>query len=196
MKEFSLISVSVINLIICIWYCVLTYQKKIKPALAMWVFFTIAVSLSMATYLMKDNFSVWDNILNATDVIMVSIVTVFIYFFGDKSSRFSRFDLICLGAVFVIFLFWIFTRAHLISHLMVQGIMVIAYFPVIKRLWHSKENTESFAAWTLMMINPVLSLISSEGTLATIYSVRAVICTLLLMLLMLRVEYLKKHRAD
>ena len=43
-----------------------------------------------------------------------------------------------------------------------------------------------------MLLAPALSLLSSKGLLATIYSVRAIICIVLLMLLMLRVEYLKK----
>jgi hypothetical protein len=40
----------------------------------------------------------------------------------------------------------------------------------------------------------VLSLLSSKGTLATVYSVRAIVCILMLLLLMLRVEYLLRKR--
>jgi len=194
MKEFSIIVVSAINIFIAIQYCVLTYKGKIKPALAMWVFFLLSVALSLITYMAKDNFSILDNILNTTDLLMVVTVTIFIFIFGDKSSKFTRFDKICLIAVILITLFWFITKAHFISHILVQGILVIAYFPVIKRLWQSKENTESFLVWILMMIAPVFALLSSKGILATIYSIRAILCTAILLLLMLRIEYLYRKQ--
>lgn len=193
MRDFSIIAVSVINLVIGVIYCILTYKKQIKPALAMWFFFTIAVVMSLTTYMANDNFTIWDNILNTTDLVMVACVTVFIYFYGDQSSKFTPFDRVCLIAVIIISLFWVFTRTHFATHLLIQVVLIIAYFPVIRRLWQSRENTEPFSIWILMMVNPMISLLSSKGILATIYSVRAIACTGLLMLLMLRVEYLKKN---
>ncbi len=190
MKEFSIIAVSLINLFIGVRYCMLTYKQKIKPALAMWVFFSLAVAMSLTTYLANDNFSLWDNILNTTDLLLVTTVTVVIYFFGDKSSKFTKFDQVCLIAVIVITLFWFITKTHFLSHIMIQSVLVISYFPVIRRLWQSKENTEPFSVWILMMIVPIFALLSSKGILATIYSVRAIASTGILLLLMLRVEYI------
>ena len=71
-RQISIISVSLLNLAITASYCWLTYRQKIKPALAMWIFFTIAVAISLATYLQSDNFSIFDNILNTTDVALAS----------------------------------------------------------------------------------------------------------------------------
>jgi hypothetical protein len=76
---------------------------------------------------------------------------------------------------------------------MIQSVLVIAYFPVIRRLWQSKENTEPFSVWILMMIAPIFALLSSKGTLATVYSVRAIVSTAILLILMLRVEYIMKR---
>jgi hypothetical protein len=91
-------------------------------------------------------------------------------------------------------LFWFITKNHIVTHTLTQGILVIAYFPVISRLWKTRENSESFLIWLGMLLAPVLSLLSSKGILATIYSVRAIVCITLLLLLMLRVEYLsRKH---
>lgn len=193
MREFSIVSVSLLNLIITIRYCWLLYKGKIKPALAMWVFFTIAVGMSLITYLAKDNFSIWDNILNTTDLILVLTVSIAIAIWGDKSSKFTKFDTGCLIAVIVAILFWTITQNHLITNLSIQLIMVVSYFPVVKRLFESKENTEPFSVWILMMLVPVFSLLSSKGLLATIYSVRAIVCVGLLLLLMLRIEYLRKQ---
>ncbi|MBI9052943.1 MAG: hypothetical protein JEY96_03950 [Bacteroidales bacterium] len=196
MREFSIIAVSLINLIIGVRYCILTYNKKIKPVLAMWVFFSIAVAMSLTTYMANDNFSMWDNVLNTTDLIMVTAVAIMIFFFGDKSSKFSKFDKICLIAVILITLFWFVTKTHFLSHLMIQSVLVIAYFPVIKRLWQSKENTEPFSVWILMMIAPIFALLSSKGILAAVYSGRAIASTGLLIVLMLRVEYLNKRNTE
>ncbi len=188
MKEFSIISVSIINIIIGVRYCILTYKQKIKPALAMWTFFTLAVAMSLTTYMADGDYSLWDNILNTTDLLLVSVVTVFILIFGDTSTKFTRFDKFCLLLVILITIFWFITKIHFLSHLLIQGILVIAYFPVIRRLWQSKENTEPFSVWILLMIVPVFSLLSSKGILATVYAVRAIVSTAILMILMLRVE--------
>lgn len=190
----SIVSVSILNLTITGWYCWLTYKQKIKPALAMWIFFTIAVGISLTTYLKSDNFSLLDNILNTTDMALTFIVTVAIYLFGDHTSRFSRFDKGCLVAVLIIVLFWFVTKNHFVTHALTQGILVIAYFPVVSRLWKTRENSESFLIWIGMLLAPALSLLSSKGTLATIYSVRAIICILVLLMLMLRVEYLSRKQ--
>ena len=188
MKEFSIISVSIINIIIGVRYCILTYKQKIKPALAMWSFFTLAVTMSLTTYMADGDYSLWDNILNTTDLLLVSVVTLFILIFGDTSTKFTRFDKFCLLLVILISIFWFITKIHFLSHLLIQGILVIAYFPVIRRLWQSKENTEPFSVWILLMIIPVFSLLSSKGILATVYAVRAIASAAILMILMLRVE--------
>jgi hypothetical protein len=193
-RQISIVSVSLLNLAITVWYCWLTYKQKIKPALAMWIFFTIAVGISLTTYLESDHFSLMDNILNTTDLALTVIISVAIYLFGDHTTRFSRFDKGCLIAVLVIVLFWFITKNHFVTHALTQGILVIAYFPVISRLWKTKENNESFLIWTGMLLAPLLSLLSSKGILATIYSIRAVVCITVLMMLMLRVEYLAKRQ--
>lgn len=193
-QQLSIVSVSLLNLAITGWYCWLTYKQKIKPALAMWIFFTIAVGISLTTYLKSDNFSLLDNILNTTDMALTLIVTIAIYLFGDHTSRFSRFDKGCLGAVLVIVLFWFVTKNHVVTHTLTQGILVIAYFPVVSRLWKTRKNTESFLIWIGMLLAPAFSLLSSKGTLATIYSVRAIICIMVLLTLMLRVEYLSRKQ--
>jgi hypothetical protein len=60
----------------------------------------------------------------------------------------------------------------------------------------ANENTESFFIWILLMIAPFISLISSKGALATVYAVRAIFCTTLLLLLMIRIETQKRKQAS
>ncbi len=194
MKEFSIYSVTLINLLITARYIWLIMKQRIKPALAMWIFFSIAVSLSLLTYIFEVNNSFRDNILNTTDLVLVITVAITIFIFGEISSKFTPFDKGCLVAVSLIVIFWIFTQNHLITNILIQSILVIAYFPVVKRLFDSKKNTEPFSVWIGMLLASSLALISTRGLLPTIYTVRAVVCVGLLILLMLRIEYLFRNQ--
>ena len=194
-RETSIIIVVAINLFILVRYCWLIWKKRIKPALAMWVFFSIAVGGSLITYLSSGDYSLFDNILNTSDLVLVVIVSVFIFIFGGRSTRFNRFDIGCLVAVLGIVAFWLIFQHHVVSHVSIQVILVIAYFPVISRIWKSNENTESFAAWIGLFLAPCISLLSSKGILATIYSLRAIISTSILLALMVRAELKQSSRS-
>lgn len=194
MREFSIYTVILITLVIMIRYITLLVRKEIKPALAMWTFFSIAIIMSLVTYRSESGYGLLDNIMNTVDLVYVVTVSVAIFLFGDRSSRFTPFDKLCLYAVLLIVLFWIFTGNHRVTNLLMQSVLVIAYIPVVKRLLESRENTEPFSVWIGMLIAPSIALISSKGSLATIYSVRAIICVSLLLLLMLRIEILKTRR--
>jgi uncharacterized membrane protein len=151
--------------------------------------------MSLVTYLLSGDFGLLDNIMNAVDVVYVLSITAAIAFWGDISSKINRFDGACLGVVVVIIIFWIFTQNHIVTNILIQSILVIAYFPVVKRLIKTRKNSESFLIWTGMMLAPALSLLSSKGILATIYSVRAIICIALLLSLMAWVEFSGKSKA-
>ena len=194
MRTFSIVAVCVTNCLIGLRYVYLIRRDKISPALAMWVFFTIAVIGSLATYLSEGEYGLLDNALNSADLFLCGGVALAIAVWGDRSSRFSRFDLGCLGGVVIILVGWALTQRHTIAHLAVQLILVIAYFPVVKRLWQSDHNTESFTMWIGLLLAPIFSLCSSKGLLATVYAVRAIVSTALLLLLMIRVE-LRARRA-
>ena len=191
MREISIFAVVLITLVIMIRYITLLVRKEIKPALAMWLFFSVAIVMSLVTYRSEGGYGLLDNIMNTVDLIYVVTVCIAIFLFGDRNSRFSRFDKGCMVAVGIIMLFWIFTQNHRLTNILMQVILVIAYFPVVKRLLESRENTEPFSVWIGMLLAPSIALLSSKGTLATIYSVRAIICVSTLLLLMLRIELLK-----
>lgn len=194
MESFSVISVSLITILLTVRYVWQLVKKEIKPALAMWIMFSVAIGMSLITYLSESNFGFLNNILNTVDLFYVVTVFVAISIFGDKSSRITRFDKGCLLVVLIIVIFWIFTQNHLVTNILIQCILVIAYFPVVKRLFETRENSESFLIWIGMFIASVLSLLSNKGLLATVYSVRAIICVGSLLLLMLWIEVTYKKR--
>ena len=184
MRMFSIIAVCVINLVIGAVYIVQIRRRQISPALAMWVFFTIAVIGSLVTYLSEGDFSPWDNILNSADFFLDSSVSIAILLYGDRSTRFNRFDIGCLIVVSLILITWVFTRQHVLAHSAIQLILVIAYFPVAKRLWRALRNTESYVMWFGLMLAPIFALLSSKGLLATVYTVRSMVGPALVLLLM------------
>ena len=82
MRMFSIIAVCAINLVIGLVYIVQIRRRQISPALAMWVFFSIATLGSLLTYLAEGDFSPWDNILNSADLFLVSSVSIAILLYG------------------------------------------------------------------------------------------------------------------
>jgi hypothetical protein len=188
----SIYTVALINIATSIRFVYLIKKRQIQPALAMWIFFSLAIATSLITYLKEGNHGVLENILNSTDLILAGSVTIAILLYGDKSTRFNKFDLICLGLVIVIMIFWFMTGAHFITNLLIQLILVIAYFPVINRMVTKGKNTESFSGWIGMLFAASISLISLEGTLAFIYSYRAIISVTILLSIMLYFEIKNK----
>ena len=87
MREFSIYAVIVITLVIMVRYILLLVRKEIKPALAMWLFFSVAIIMSLITYRSEGGFGLLDNIMNTVDLIYVVTVCVAIFLFGDKSSK-------------------------------------------------------------------------------------------------------------
>jgi hypothetical protein len=194
LKTFVIIAVAALNLFIAVTYCVMMIKKKSKPALAMWFFFSIAVGISLVTYLKDGNYQFFDNVLNTLDLFLVVFVSIAIMVLGDKSTWFNKFDIGCLIAVLLIVLFWLISKNHWVTNISVQLILVIAYFPVVRRMLKAKENTEPFSVWIALMLAPIFSLLTSKGELAAVYAIRAIACTGLLLALMIRIE-LKKRKA-
>jgi hypothetical protein len=186
------IIVSAINIIILSRYIYLLYHKKISPSLAMWTFFSLAVGISLFTYFAEGNHSIADNMLNFTDLILVVSVSIGILIWGDTTTRFNRFDASCLVAVLGIIAFWGISDNHIITNYSVQSIMVISYFPVLGRMVNQKKNTEAFSVWIMMLVAAGISLFASKGWLASVYAIRAILCTGSLLLLMLRIEILSR----
>jgi hypothetical protein len=195
-KLFINIIVSGINVFILMRYIYLLYHKKISPSLAMWTFFSLAVGISLFTYFAEGDHSISDNMLNFTDLILVVSVTISILIWGDNPTRFNRFDVGCLLAVIGIIGFWVMSNNHVITNYSVQSIMVISYFPVIGWMANQKKNTEAFSAWILMLVAAGVSLFASKGWLASVYAIRALLCTGTLLLLMLRIEIINRKKTE
>ena len=194
MRLFFILAVSLLDLVLAVYFYYLISRKKIRPSLAMWVFFFLAISMSLFTYLKNDEFSALDNILNTADLFFVASVTLSILIFGDAHSRFNRFDKGCLIVVAGILVFWLFTQNHYVTNILVQGILVVAYFPVVNRMVTSGENHESYLIWGGMLLAGFLAIPISEGSLAFIYITRTIVSIFGLLGLMLYVDLKKRKK--
>lgn len=194
LEIFSVTAVAIINIATSARFIYLIKKQRIQPALAMWIFFSLAISTSLITYLKEGHYDLLDNILNSTDLILAGSVTSAILLYGDKSTRFNKFDLVCLGLVVVTMIFWMLTGAHFITNILIQLILVIAYFPVLNRMISTRKNTESFTGWIGMLLAASVSLLSIKGDLAFIYSYRAIVSVLILLLVMSYYEIKSKSK--
>ena len=188
------IIISGINFFILVRYIYLLYHKKISPSLAMWTFFSLAVGISLFTYFAESHHNISDNILNFTDLIVVVSISIAILIWGDKSTRFNRFDVGCLIAVIGIIAFWVISKNHVVTNYSVQSIMVISYFPVLGRMMNQKKNTEPFSTWIAFLFAAGISLFANKGWLASVYAIRALLCTGTLLILMMRIEIKNREK--
>lgn len=116
MELISLYLVSIINVLTAIRFVYLIRRLKIQPVLAMWLFFLLAIATSFISYLRNGGAGAAGNILNATDLFLATSVVVSILIYGEKSSDFNKFDLVCLVLVIIIMIFWFATGAHFMTN--------------------------------------------------------------------------------
>lgn len=181
----------------CIWFFMTTYyvwlimQNEIQPVLTTWILFCVAVSLSFRTYWSSKKHSVVGNIGNFIDLGVVWLILLSILLFGKNINfAFNTFETCCLVASLGILLFWKLSKQHMLSNIALQVIITVAYFPTIYRLWYATQNTESFSVWSIWLIGVSASLatvILHKDTLGIIYSSRAFVLVLIIMILMLRI---------
>jgi len=189
-KLFAFITI-VLMIIANVWYSFLTVKGVIHPTLMTWVIFIIAASLSFATYLSSEKHNLLNNICNTGDVFLVLAVTVVIICFGkDVRYRVNIFESLCLFLSLVIFIFWKITKSPVLSNILVQAIMVMAYFPTFYHLWSASETSESPIAWGFSCFYALTGLITGilgKDRLAIIYSARSLAMMSIMLYLILRI---------
>ena len=172
-------------------YCYFAIKGVTHPTLMTWVMFFIAIVLSFSTYWSSQNHDLLSNICNAGDLILVLGVIIVIAVFC-KNVRFSinNTEIICLSMSFVVLIFWKITKAHELSNIILQIIMVIAYFPTFYQILKVSEISESPITWGVTWISALLGFITAKlgkDKLAMIYSGRSlVMISILLFILVMK----------
>lgn len=193
MRKISAFIATALMLIVGFRYSWLTWQGEIQPVLATWLLFLVAVFLSFMTYWSTEKHSFTGNIINTTDLFNMCLIMFSIIVLGKNTIlEFNAFDISCLVASGIILVFWRLSKMHVIANLALQGIMTVAYFPTIYRLWHTKTNTEQFGVWILVWIASAVALIPAyinRDKLGMIYASRSLTMVSVVLILMLIIYF-------
>jgi hypothetical protein len=175
------------------------YKKRVEPTLSTWLIFCSATSLSLASYLSTPNKNYLASALNGADVftdVLIILTTIFFAATGWKIKPFEKYYL--LGLIFIAG-FWLFTKDAFNANLLIQSLLVLAYFPTLHNLIKQKRNTESFAVWGIILLSTTFSLYPTFNSwqqkgnyLAFIYSARSFVMISILMILMLNYHHKSK----
>ncbi len=174
-------------------------RGTVKPILATWGLFAIAVILSFITDLSEYGVQgIAANFFNLADSFAVFLILAVILLRKDTRRTFTLFEKWCIGASLLMALVWLVSGQNVLVHLSVQLILVIAYVPTLQHLWSGTQNTESLPMWFFDFLASFLGVIEPLRTgslLPTVYGIRAVICTFLVMIAIVTVQY-KKNRTS
>ncbi len=190
-----------LGIILCIFTYWVIYVRgiflgKVKPVLATWMFLSLAVLISLASEFFQTGIQgVSANFFNLIDSLAVVSIFIIILFHKDTRRTFTTFEKGCILGVILICLIWFFTKNNIFTHLATQLILVIAYLPTLVELWNTRKNTEALGTWVFDCLGSLLGLIIPirEGQiLPIVYGVRSVVSTLLVVLLILKIQY-KQH---
>jgi len=178
---------SLVSIPMSAWYARLAWTGKSAPPLSTWIIFTATVTLSLPSYLSSGSRDALSAISNITDLFAVWSALIAILF-GQKRQalKLTKTDIFCFLAIAKVCVAWVFVwyfwskeTASLTAFWYIQGIMIIAYWPTVTRLWKSKEPTEPFGPWLGIIFSMSLglgaALASRDSFPAAIYPLRAMV---------------------
>lgn len=193
MRIAASIVVLIIMLFVSLNYSWLVWKGEVQPVLATWLIFFVSTHLSFWTYWSSKKHNFISNIANTVDTIDITIVFLGILVLGKTINlNFNQFEIGCLVASGIVFIFWRLRGLHEFSNMSIQVIMTIAYFPTLYKLWYAPENSESFVMWTGVVITSLFSLVPAimdRDKLAVIYASRAGVLATVIILLMIRIGF-------
>lgn len=177
------------------YYCFEIKKGAVSPPPATFIIAAGTFSLSLFMYSRKPDWSFSANIGLTSAFLSAWTVCIFLTIKLLKEGKFflsinnwQKFALISASVVFIV---WIITDNAFVSYVLLQLAALIAYTPVIQKLWNAKKNSESLIFWTSLMLS---SLVASYAAYkrndieAWIYILRAAPSTLLVIILILRVK--------
>jgi hypothetical protein len=180
-------------------YCAKLIRKEISPRIATWLIFEIGVVMSLATYLAGNDHSLIKAALNVADSLQVTVilVTLLIEHRGRK-IHFTQNELVSLVISSVAAVAWMITKTGWIGFIGFQLVMSVAYFPTFESLWRWKPgpSPEPMEKWginvMIAVIGVVVDITGRRDYLAMVYSLRALILCIVVVVLIARWEYKSK----
>lgn len=185
---------------VTVHYGYLAAIGAVRPAFSTWFLFFCACALGWWTYYEKnkEDFHPLNNIANLADLVTTGLISAWLLWLG-LAWGVKSFDIYCLlGSAGI--LCWYLRglrkdaeRASWIANVAANMILTVAYFPTLRNLLTSEQNTESYAVWLTVLTAASIALfaaIKKRDRMAMLYAGRAVLLLVLVIAFMVRLEFL------
>lgn len=193
--QFSVWTTAIIMMAGSFYYCYEIKKGTVSPPPATFIITAVTFTLSLFMYSRKPNWSFTANIGLTSAFLSAWTICIYLTIKLLKEGKFflsiNNWQKFAFTSALVVFIVWIITDNAFVSYVLLQLAVLIAYTPVIQKLWNAKKNSESLTFWTSLMLS---SLVASYAAYerndieAWIYILRAVPSTLLVIILILRVK--------
>lgn len=201
-REISALVSTILVIVGTTWYIHLALKGiKVKPVLATWIVLTVTMTLSFVSYLASPNPSIVNNACNGISIFSTAAILITAIRFNRQEGKgvnfnlFQKRSLMLSGWIlivwFVIILIWGFKGSGIVPNILTQVLMLIGYAVNAERLWRAPRNTDSLFLWWCILGASGTALYSGVIThdpLVILYGSRATFGTLVLVILMYRVE--------
>jgi len=196
---------------ICVWYIVLSqlvfgslyiskiYRRKANPTLTTWILFLAGCGPSSITYWFAEDWDIKSGILNTTDLVYVTAILLATVIWGKREDedRFGTLEKWCLAGSPVVVCYCIITGRTWSSNILLQGLMVVAYVPMLQKMIRKGKNRESYFGWLPGVFNGLAALypaIHEGNALSVIYAVRSLASCVLTTVIMAYYQFRKSKK--
>jgi hypothetical protein len=196
----ALMSASVM-IVVSAWYVLLLLRNQVETVIASWILGTATLSLSFGTYWTSPKHTFAGNAANFGAAIgcgAVLIVLLWLKAKGRVKIGITPFQKGCLSIAAMITVLWVVIILNrgtgTLPNVLTQLLMLLSYVMLYKKLWHAKENKESFILWGGICLSSLIGLrpaIMSGEWQSVLYCSLASLRTAIVVILMLRLEHQK-----
>jgi len=171
---------------------------------ASWLVSTVALTLSLVTYVSSPNANLIGGSLNLASLLAVFGTLVAVSFRASRDGEgvvFNSFQKKCLVAsslitVLWIFIVWVMKGTGFIPNLLTQLLLIISYSMLIIKFWKAEKNTESLFTWWCVFIASAIAIYTAwkkNDVLALVYALRSTIMCGILVYVLHRLEWKNKN---
>ena len=199
MYLFTVWTASIIMMAGSFWYCYQILREEVHPPPATFIILSFTFPLAFYMYAQNPSWSFTANIGLTTAVASVWVVGAFLItkLSVQKKLRIevNLFQRITILVSFLILAFWFVTKDQLTAYVLLQISALISYIPVIRNLWKAEKNRDSIVFWGSLFLSTCVASYAAyerDDVQSWIYIIRAIPSTLVVVLLMLRVELRQK----
>lgn len=178
------------------WYCYQILRGEVQPPPATFIIVSFTFPLAFYMYTKTPGWSFTANIGLTTAIASSWVVAAVLLGKLTIEKRLqvelTIFQKITITLAFLVLAFWFITKDQLTAYVLLQISALIGYIPVIKKLWKAERNHDSIIFWGSLFFSSLVASYAAyerNDVQSWIYIGRAIPSTLIVMILMVRIEY-------